>query len=197
MRLSICGLSQLGKRLQSDNPDIVISITDPESVHEADRALAGIGSAVHRMAFHEGNSWSMPRMRPVMTEDFEELEAFLDQNWKGVDTHLLVHCHAGMSRSPAMAMLALSYADSRIMGNEPNRQRAGLFAKMVVEQSPLCEPSDRIMGLYGLEMPSWREVYAPALLELVTKRNFETGSRNGSGPPRKKSWRERNWKGRR
>jgi predicted protein tyrosine phosphatase len=115
--LTICGLEELAGHCQARGVTHVISILDPgfsepDSIRHFDleRRL--------RLHFHDVIE-AMPGWIAPERWDVELLLAFgrnLGRTPSGIrfevpDTHLLVHCHAGLSRSTASAILLLAQHD--------------------------------------------------------------------------------------
>jgi predicted protein tyrosine phosphatase len=115
--LTICGLEELAGHCQARGVTHVLSILDPgfpepDSIRDFDleRRL--------RLHFHDVIE-AMPGWIAPERWDVELLLAFgrnlgrmpLASRFEAPDTHLLVHCHAGVSRSTASAILLLAQHD--------------------------------------------------------------------------------------
>jgi predicted protein tyrosine phosphatase len=121
MKLTICGIPELGAHCAAGVTH-VLSILDPG---HPDPAAFDDFSAHRRfgLRFHDvigpyGDD-VVPRARDVaaLLEFGREVEA------AGPATHLLIHCHAGVSRSTASAALLLAQAD-------PKRPVDDIFAEI-------------------------------------------------------------------
>lgn len=75
-----------------------ISITSPG---KPDAALKSGWGALLRIAFHDIGPNAVGQ-KPFSKEQAQQLQAFIHQVAPQV-SHLVVHCHAGLSRSPAVA----------------------------------------------------------------------------------------------
>ena len=133
-RLSICGIGELPEHCAAGVSDVV-SILDPEYP----KPDAFIQFAPHRrleLRFHDVieplADYLMPHSRDV--------ESILDFG-RGVPAgaHLLIHCHAGQSRSTASAILLIAQA-------RPELHPAEVFAA-VVRHRPRAWPNLRILEL--------------------------------------------------
>lgn len=145
--LTICGLTELGQHGSRDVTH-VLSILDPDHPDPTDFAAYGREHRRLTLRFHDiiedlGGDWS-----PPMPSHVEELLRFgedLDAHHSDDGLrHLLVHCHAGVSRSTAaMAILMARVA--------PGDER-GVFERLV-RIRPQAWPNARMVafgdGLLG------------------------------------------------
>jgi len=106
-RLTICGIPELDEHCAAGVTH-VLSILDPE--FDDPPAFAAFGPH-HRLAlrFHDIIE---PRLDCLMPQraDVERLLGFGRELIDAPDPHLLIHCHAGVSRSTASATLILAQA---------------------------------------------------------------------------------------
>ena len=106
-RVTICGIPELEQHGAAGITD-VLSILDPEWPDPA--AFAGFPP--HRrlaLRFHDIIDPAPARLPPSRA-DVERLLAFASELSERPDGHLLVHCHAGVSRSTAATALILAQA---------------------------------------------------------------------------------------
>jgi predicted protein tyrosine phosphatase len=106
-RLTICGIAELGEH-SSAGVTHVLSILDPEWPEP--EAFAAF--APHRrlaLRFHDIIEPVPARLAPN-AGDIARLLAFGRELEGATGAHLLVHCHAGVSRSTAAAVLILAQA---------------------------------------------------------------------------------------
>ena len=106
-RVTICGIPELGEHCSAAVTH-VLSILDPDCPDP--EAFAEF--APHRrlaLRFHDIIEPSPDRLAPTR-EDVERLLAFGGELSMAARSHLLVHCHAGVSRSTAAATLILAQA---------------------------------------------------------------------------------------
>jgi predicted protein tyrosine phosphatase len=106
-RVTICGIPELGEHCAAGVTH-VLSILDPDWPDPADFARF---DPHHRLAlrFHDVIEASPERLAPSR-EDVARLLAY-GRGLEGVPApHLLVHCHAGVSRSTAATALILAQA---------------------------------------------------------------------------------------
>lgn len=135
-RVTICGIDELGLHCEAGVTH-VLSILDPG--WPAPEALTAFDP--HRrleLRFHDvidaGPGWVVPESR-----DIEHLLAFARELRPTRETHLLVHCHAGVSRSTAAATLILA----QTLPSRPADE--ALLA--VVRQRPRAWPNLRVLEL--------------------------------------------------
>ncbi len=106
-RVTICGIPELDEHCATGVTH-VLSILDPEWPDPP--AFAGF--APHRrlaLRFHDIIEPTPDRL-PPSRDDVERLLAFGRELGEPAGSHLLVHCHAGVSRSTAAAALILAQA---------------------------------------------------------------------------------------
>ena len=130
-RVTICGIPELGQHCEVGVTH-VLSILDPEWPDPS----AFDAFAPHRrlaLRFHDIIE-PLPDRLPPSRQDVEELLAFGRELDAG---HLLVHCHAGVSRSTAAATLILAQAF-------PDRPAHDAF-EAVVRLRPHAWPNLRIL----------------------------------------------------
>ena len=135
-QVTICGIDELGFHWEAGVTH-VLSILDPGWPEP--EALGAFDA--HRrleLRFHDvieaGPGWIAPERR-----DVEQLLTFGRDLTEARGTHLLVHCHAGVSRSTAAATLILAQA-------RPDRP-AEEALKAVVRHRPRAWPNLRILEL--------------------------------------------------
>lgn len=107
-RVTICGIPELETHCASGVTH-VLSILDPDW---PDPPAFGVFPPHRRLAlrFHDVIE-PLDRHRPPRREDVEQLLAFGREIGDERVSHLLVHCHAGVSRSTAATALVLAQAD--------------------------------------------------------------------------------------
>jgi predicted protein tyrosine phosphatase len=133
-RVTICGIPELGAHCAAGITH-VLSILDPEWPDPP--AFAGF--APHRrlaLRFHDIIE-PAPRQLAPSRDDVERLLAFGRELDEPAGNHLLVHCHAGVSRSTAAAALILAQA-------YPDRP-AGRALEAVAQIRPRAWPNLRIL----------------------------------------------------
>ena len=135
-QVTICGIDELGFHWEAGVTH-VLSILDPGWPEPA--ALGAFDA--HRrleLRFHDvieaGPGWIAPERL-----DVEQLLSFGRDLTEARGTHLLVHCHAGVSRSTAAATLILAQA-------RPDRPAEELL-QAVVRQRSHAWPNLRILEL--------------------------------------------------
>jgi predicted protein tyrosine phosphatase len=121
MRITICGIPELGEHCQAGVTH-VLSILDPGWPDPA--AFSDFGPH-HRVALRF-NDIIAPTPGEILPSR-EDVAQLLDYGREvmaaGPDAHLLIHCHAGVSRSTASAALLLARA-------EPERPAVEIFAEI-------------------------------------------------------------------
>jgi predicted protein tyrosine phosphatase len=122
MRITICGIPELGEHCAAGVTH-VLSILDPDWPDPD--AFADFSP--HRreaLRFHDVIAPVNPITVVPSAEHVARLLEFgREVTAAGRDTHLLIHCHAGISRSTASAALLLAQA-------EPAREAADIFAEI-------------------------------------------------------------------
>ncbi len=122
MRITICGIPELGEHCEAGVTH-VLSILDPGWPDP----VAFLDFPPHRreaLRFHDviapvSDATIVPSDRHIA----ELLEFGREVMAAGPEAHLLIHCHAGISRSTASAALLLAQAD-------PARDPAEIFAEI-------------------------------------------------------------------
>jgi predicted protein tyrosine phosphatase len=133
-RVTICGIPELGEHAAAGVTH-VLSILDPDWPDPASFA----DFPPHRrlaLRFHDIIEPAPGRYAPSR-EDVERLLAFGRELGEPAGSHLLVHCHAGVSRSTAAAALILAQA-------HPDRP-AGEALDAVAQIRPRAWPNLRIL----------------------------------------------------
>lgn len=108
--LAICGLAELGQTAPRFRPSHIISITDPGDAEvELD-----VAADVLRLAFYDVHAAGGLVSKLMMGQGngdlpcIDHVEAILDFGRKlPAKARVLVHCHAGVSRSAAAAFLLI------------------------------------------------------------------------------------------
>ena len=122
-RFTICGIPELGSHCEAGVTH-VLSILDPEWPDPPEFE----DYAPHRrmaLRFHDIIDPLPGRIAPTR-DDVERLLAFGHELSDAETCHLLVHCHAGVSRSTAATALILAQAHPERSG--PRRVRRGIAA---------------------------------------------------------------------
>ncbi len=152
----VCNLHDMPQHVRSLRVGYLVSLVQPEfqpptpSGVPADRHL--------RVAVHD---ISEPEYGGVVPGEahVRELLAFL-QSWPG-DEPLLLHCYAGVSRSMAAALLALSLEND---GREMEAARVLRAAAPHAQPNPLMVAlADRLLGRQG-RLVAAKEAMGPATL---------------------------------
>jgi predicted protein tyrosine phosphatase len=133
-RITICGIPELGEH-GAAGVTHVLSILDPEWPDPP----AFDEFAPHRrlaLRFHDVIEPLSDRIAPTR-QDVERLLAFGHELNAAASPHLLVHCHAGVSRSTASAALILAQAHPE--------QPAAEILQTVAQMRPRAWPNLRIL----------------------------------------------------
>ncbi|WP_367714259.1 tyrosine protein phosphatase (plasmid) [Nitratireductor sp. GISD-1A_MAKvit] len=132
--LYVCPASQLERMLKATRAQHMVSLTSSSEPP----ALAQIDTVPERLhlAMHD-----ISDLRPgLIAPAFEQIEALLgfarDWNWR---SPLVVHCHAGISRSTAAA-----YVIANLFAREMDEVA---LAHMLRERAPSATPNRRIVAL--------------------------------------------------
>lgn len=136
-RLTICGLDELREHARA-GVSHVISIIDPET--PVPRVLTDYdGLRAHRVLRFHDVSRAIGDARVPAAEDVAELLSFgAELQALGTSAHVLVHCHAGVSRSTAAAAILLGQ-------HAPGREREVM--REVVRLRPIAWPNARMIEL--------------------------------------------------
>ena len=134
MSILVCPLSRLAEQVAAHQPGYVISLLDPGwpfpelGPRYADRHL--------RLGFHDIQN---PQEHYVMpcADHISELLGFV-KGWDRSEP-LLIHCRAGISRSPAAAYIAAC-------ANDPGADERELAATLR-RVAPLARPNQTLIGL--------------------------------------------------
>ena len=131
MRITICGIAELGQHCEAGVTH-VLSILDPGWPDP--EAFADFPA--HRrvaLRFHDIIADMPGEIMPTAADVAMLLEYGREVMLAGPAAHLLIHCHAGISRSTASAALLLAQAD-------PARPPAAIFAE-IIGQRPRAWPN--------------------------------------------------------
>jgi predicted protein tyrosine phosphatase len=103
MKIHVCSLFDMPHYARELRPGFLVSVIQPEFQPETPPEV--VTERHHRMAVHD---IAGPAFGSVHTqhEHVEDLISFL-QAWSASNESLLSHCYAGISRSTAVALLAL------------------------------------------------------------------------------------------
>jgi predicted protein tyrosine phosphatase len=159
--LVICGLSDLAEKVKDHMPDIVISITDPAAslndIATLTRATRDMSDSVVQLTFNDVDRVRDHCVAPSYSH-LRVMEEMIDACLPDDTGTLIVHCHAGMSRSPAMAIAALAYIASR---TQPlTQEMCESIITQVKTAAPHSEPNMRIVEMATSE-------YTPDTFDLM------------------------------
>lgn len=158
-RITICGIPELGGHAAAGVTH-VLSILDPEWPDPLDFA----GFTPHRrlaLRFHDIIEPLPDRLAPSR-DDVIRLLAFGGELRETAGGHLLVHCHAGVSRSTAAAALILAQAEP----DRPAREALDAVAQLRPRAWPnlrLLELGDALLGRDGEIVAAAGALYRRAL----------------------------------
>lgn len=134
MTISVCPISKLSEMLKRSNPARVVSILDPgSSFPELGPAFVGRHLCLE---FHDIHSPTSNHVLPSATH-IDRLLRFFDRWDPGDD--LLIHCRAGIGRSPATAFIAACY-------HNPGRDELRI-ASDIRRASPSARPNRTLIRL--------------------------------------------------
>lgn len=150
--LHICGVYGLEKSVAKARPDLIISITDPGGPDStsARETLEIFDLPTLHLSFHDVNSTLDGFTAPAVS-DAEKVFAAVDEHLPDDYGCLLVHCHAGVSRSPAIALLALAHIAQR--KGEISRDDAFSMVHRMGVTAPYASPNSRILRIIERFMP--------------------------------------------
>lgn len=157
--LTICGLDELRAHAQAPVTH-VLSILDPET--PVPRAFERY-AALRRhwvLRFHDVSA-PIGDARAPEQADVEQILAFAAELQDGAsDLHLLVHCHAGVSRSTAAAAILLA---QRNPGQEAQAfRRVAQIRPGAWPNRRMVEIADRLLQREGRLIEGLRQMRSPA-----------------------------------
>ena len=158
-RVTICGIPELDEH-SAAGVTHVLSILDPEWPDPP--AFAEF--APHRrlaLRFHDIIEPAPERLAPTR-DDVERLLAFGRELGEPAGSHLLVHCHAGVSRSTAAAALILAQA----YPDRPAREALDAVARIRPRAWPnlrILEFGDALLGRDGEIIAAAAAIYRRVL----------------------------------
>ncbi len=139
MTILVCPLSRVSDMVESSQPMRVISILDP------DLTFPDLGSEYDgrhlQMRFHDVHAPADGSV-PPSAQHIAELLHFLSA-WED-DSPLLIHCRAGIGRSPATAFVAACW-------RSPNADEWGI-ARTLRRVAPLARPNETLVSLADTAM---------------------------------------------
>lgn len=107
--LRICPLQALAHEVSAFRPDYVLSISDDDETRRTSGHILAVAGVPHYdLQFHDIDR-VLPGFTGASVPMMRDMLAAVDSDLPEAPTRLLVHCHAGLSRSPAVAMLALAH----------------------------------------------------------------------------------------
>ena len=143
MEFRVSGLNDVGQVAQDFDPDMIISITDPGYEEMADEAIGNVRAKLLKLSFHDIDEIRKGYVAPSLT-DVEKVKNFISENRKNGSEKVIVHCHAGMSRSPMIALYAIIHEEVGIKKSSETAEMASSIAGSVCEMSPFMIPNKRI-----------------------------------------------------
>jgi predicted protein tyrosine phosphatase len=158
-RLTICGIPELDEHCAAGVTH-VLSILDPDMPDPP--AFAGFSP--HRrlgLRFHDIIE-TRPNCLAPQQADVERLLAFGHELIEGSPAHLLIHCHAGVSRSTASAALILAQARP----DRPAREALEAVSQIRPRAWPnlrILEFGDELLGRNGEIVAAVAAIYRRVL----------------------------------
>jgi predicted protein tyrosine phosphatase len=158
-RLTICGIPELDEHCAAGVTH-VLSILDPDT---PDPPAFAAFAPHHRLAlrFHDIIDTLPDRLAPAKA-DVERLLAFGHGLSDAPGNHLLIHCHAGVSRSTASAALILAQARP----DRPAREALEAVAQLRPRAWPnlrILEFGDELLGRNGEIVAAAATIYRRVL----------------------------------
>jgi len=131
--LYVCGLAEMPANVAELRPRYVVSLLQPDFQPETP---AEIDPAHHHRAVIDDIEDPLPGRILPGSSHIEALIAFLQQADR--DASMLIHCWAGISRSPATALVALAL-------DAPGRELEA--AQLLRRAAPHVQPNPRVIAL--------------------------------------------------
>lgn len=150
MKFRVCGVYGLKQTIDQMEATAVVSIGAPEEWRDAEPALTPFTGQVCRLEFadvpvHIGNAV------PPFPNDLRKAAAFLEELPR--DARVIVHCHAGISRSPAMAIFLAAWHGLRILGEPVEEETAQRYFDAGLRMAPGAMPLGRIIEIADSLLP--------------------------------------------
>lgn len=195
-RTTLCGIEELQGHCET-GVSHVLSILDPD--WPVPVAFGAYGE--HRrleLRFHDVIEQDVPGMVPPQEAQVAELLSFGLSlvTEPTADAHLLVHCHAGVSRSTAAMALTLAQAQPRVSGTDIFREVLRIRPQ-AWPNLRIVEIGDRLLQRDGELVAAAHDLYRTKLLarpELAQEmqaggrgREVAGGQRSGSNGPRREA----------
>lgn len=166
--LKIVGLSDLGAAVGQFVPHAVISIGTGTEAREAYLAMRGHEGPICRLDFADIHP---PTGRPPNLGDMARVADFVLEAFRDGRDRLLLHCGAGISRSPAIGLFALAFHDLHIGGQSASPERARDLVRTLFEIAPLALPHPGIVAFTDALLPE----YGGAFSRLIRERTAHQG----------------------
>ena len=107
MNIIISPKSLVAYYLDNFKPDVVISIVDPDDEHPSGLPEKSLKIKFDDICFEPKSEYDIQRYRPPTQEIVRSILKFAEENIDQ-NSKILVHCFAGISRSSAAAIIALT-----------------------------------------------------------------------------------------
>lgn len=143
-QVRICGIFDARTTAQRFTPDLIISITDPDPSGSEKIDFSGLAAKVLRLEFHDIEAVTGAFTAPSMS-DGVKLKDFLDTEFPAAPVRILIHCHLGLSRSPAIATMALAILRAR--SGPLTKTTCDDIVDQVFAAAPQAEPNARILTI--------------------------------------------------
>lgn len=186
-KLTVCGIEELMGHCET-GASHVLSILDPD--HPVPEAFGRFGEHEKlELRFHDIIE-DLPGMEPPRDADVASVLGF--GSGLRPDDHLLVHCHAGISRSTASMVLILAQALPDVAGHDIMQEVLRIRPK-AWPNLRIIEIGDAMLGRQGEMIAASIEAYRhqleirPQLAEFMTlggrEREVEAARRLSAGGP--------------
>ena len=150
-------------------PDAIISISDPEDREHADYEIEGKARDTLALVFNDVENLTHGAIAPAIGH-VERLLTFLhDVRTRAPDPRILIHCHAGLSRSTAIAAVAL--ADFAWGREAPRDGEEGVIGRRLLAIEPLAIPNQRVLRAAERVRPMWRGRLHEPLMRAIAARD--------------------------
>lgn len=150
MKFRVSGVYQLKHDIAFHHPDAIVSIGGKDEWDDAEPALRGFTGQICRLEFADIDM-AMQGCIPPFPNDLRRAADFIEALPQQFS--VMVHCHAGISRSPAMAIFLAAWNGIRVLGKPVEPDTAQRYYDAGLKMAPLAVPMARIIEMADVLLP--------------------------------------------